>query len=630
VSTRRNAAVQDREMMIYRSGTAEIDPANFLLSRDGRNIPVEPLVFDLIVYLLENRNRVLTRQELLDNLWAGRIVADTSLSNHIKSARQALGDDGQRQAVIKTIHGRGYKFVGPVDEIASGLLTEETEPAQVGLSDRRSPGLALKIALVLFLAALLAIVAGGRNLIFPADEAIESLAVLPLKDLSDDPAQKYFVEGMQDALITRLSRTTELRVISKTSTLRYENSSKSVPEISRELSVDAVIEGSVLRDGDRIRITAQLVSGAEDEHLWAGSYDRDLSDALTLINEISLAIAEEVEATVSQQDIQETEQQRLVELEVHELVLQGQHYFDRYMFDESLACYRQAVELSPAFAPAYAGLAGSYVVRQFFEWTPDAAIIPEARAAALKAISLDRNSAGGYASLGFIQLYFDWDWDVAGKSLSRALDLMPNDARTRHAYADYLMVMGDLEGSLEQVEIGLLYDPFSPMASRVVSFHRILAGQFDEVIDNARSIVATQPELLASQTDYEEALWLTGRYEEAFEACRARWGKDRDLLEALEKGYAESRYRGAMYSLADALASRSPEYLDFVTVAKLYARAGASEQAIRLLEKAYLYRQPQLLHVKAMPIFKELHDHPEFQDLLQRIGFPEAARPGDH
>ena len=612
--------------MIYRVGSAEIDPANFLLTRDGENIPVEPLVFDLIVYLLEHRGRVLTRQELLDNLWAGRIVSDTSLSNHIKSARQALGDDGQRQAVIKTIHGRGYRFVATVEEIPGQAAGEQAHTAQVDRHDGQARGSGKILILILAAATLLAIVAGGRNVLFPADEAIESLAVLPLKDLSDDPSQKYFVEGMQDALITRLSRTTELRVISKTSTLRYENSGKSTPEISRELNVDAVIEGSVLRDGNRVRITAQLISGSEDEHLWARSYDRNLSDVLTLINEISLAIAEEVEATVSQQDIEEGAQQRLVELKVHELVLQGQHYFDRYMFDESLDYYQQAVELNPTFAPAYAGVAGSYVVKQFFEWTPDAEFASAARTAALKAISLDNNSAGGYASLGFIQLYFDWDWELAGKNLSRALELMPNDARTRHAYADYLMVMGDLEGSLEQVEIGLLYDPFSPMANRVVSFHRVLARRYEEVIEDTRNVLSTRPDALAGLADYEEALWLTGRNDEAFAAFKARWGKDEALLQAIETGYSESSYTGAIHSLADALGDRGTGQRDFVTIAKLYVRARAPDEALRWLEEAYRYRQPQLVHVKAMPVFEGLHDDPRFQDLLQRIGFPEAAR----
>ena len=191
--------------MVYRLGTLEVDPDNFLLTENGEAISVEPLVFDLIVYLIRNRDRLITRQELFDEIWPGRVVSDTSLSNHIKSARKALRDDGQAQKFIKTVHGRGYRFVGDI---------QTTEPQPVR-SDRKAAGqrLLLVTAAIVFLAVL-----AGRLLFFAPDRPIESIAVLPLTNLSNDPAQSYFVEGMQDALITRLSRITELRVISKTST----------------------------------------------------------------------------------------------------------------------------------------------------------------------------------------------------------------------------------------------------------------------------------------------------------------------------------------------------------------------------------------------------------------------------
>ena len=611
--------------MFYRLGTIEVDPANFVLTDSGKIVSVEPLVFDLIVCLIENRGRLLTRQELIDKIWGGRIVSDTSLSNHIKSARKALGDDGHTQRFIKTIHGRGYRFVGEIEEVASQGGTEKTAATSHRRSERRMHE-SLRKRFVMVAAALVLLVAiGSRIAFFGPDEAIESIAVLPLQNLSNDPAQKYFVEGMQDALISRLSRITGLRVISKTSTLRYESTDKSIPQIARELNVDALVEGSVLRDANRIRITAQLIRGAEDEHLWSNSYDRDLDHVLTLINEISLAIADEIEVAVKQQEMEERTQSDSVNLKVHELVLQGDHYFDRFMFDESLRRYQQAVELDAEFAPAYAGVAGSYLLKGFFRPTASSDFIPKAREAALKAISLDSNSAEGYSSLGFIQLYFDWDWELAKKNLLRALELSPNDARTRHAYADYLMVMGDLEGSLNQVEIGHLYDPLSPMAGGVVDFHRLLTRQYDEVIEEGRKAVATKPDVVVDLPYYREALWLKGMYEEAFAACKDTWGRDEELLHALNKGYSESGYTGAIHSLANALAGRDPEFTNYVTLAKLYARAGEPRPALESLEKAYQHRQPQILHIKAMPVFDELHSNPEFQDLLHRIGFPEAS-----
>jgi len=457
------------------------------------------------------------------------------------------------------------------------------------------------------------------------DEAIESIAVLPLQNLSNDPDQEYFVEGMQDALITHLSRMTGLRVISKTSTFRYETTDKSIPEIARELNVDALIEGSVLRDANRVRITAKLIRGTEDEHLWANSYDRDLDNIFALINEISIAIADEIKVTVKQQDIEEWAQSSYANLKVHELVLQGNHYLDRFKLDQSLRYYQQAIDLDSEFAPAHAGVAASYVLMVFSDLIASSELIPKAREAALKAISLDRNFAGGYATLGFIQLYFDWDWDGAKTSLSRALELRPNDANVRHAYADYLMVMGDLKASVNQVEIGRLYDPLSPMANTVVGFHRVLARQYDEVIEEAQKAIAQEPELVVSLSYYHEALWLKGMYEQAFAAYKRTWGRDEDLLRAMNMGFSESGYTGAIHSLANALAGRDPEFRDYVTLASLYARAGEQEQALESLENAYQHRQPQILHIRAMPVFDELSSTPAFQDLLHRIGFPEAS-----
>jgi len=457
------------------------------------------------------------------------------------------------------------------------------------------------------------------------DEAIESIAVLPLQNLSNDPDQEYFVEGMQDALITHLSRMTGLRVISKTSTFRYETTDKSIPEIARELNVDALIEGSVLRDANRVRITAKLIRGTEDEHLWANSYDRDLDNIFALINEISIAIADEIEVTVKHQDIEEWAQSSYANLKVHELVLQGNHYLDRFKLDQSLRYYQQAIDLDSEFAPAHAGVAASYVLTAFRDLNAGSELILEAREAALKAISLDRNFAGGYATLGFIQLYFDWDWEGAKTSLSWALELRPNDANVRHAYADYLMVMGDLKASVNQVEIGRLYDPLSPMANTVVGFHRVLARQYDEVIEEAQKAIAEEPDLVVSFPYYHEALWLKGMYEQAFAAYKRTWGRDEDLLRAMNMGFSESGYTGAIHSLANALAGRDSEYKNFVTLASLYARAGEQELALESLENAYQHRQPQILHIRAMPVFDELSTTPAFRDLLHRIGFPEAS-----
>lgn len=309
-------------------------------------------------------------------------------------------------------------------------------------------------------------------------------------------------------------------------------------------------------------------------------------------------------------------------MEVHELVLKGDYYMERFMFEQSLQHYQQAAAMDPDFAPAHAGIAGSYLLMEMFGRMPEQDFIPRARDAALRALAIDADSPGGYSSLGFIQLYFDRDWDAARGNLLRALELSPGDARIRHAYADYLMVMGDIDESLRQVEIGLLYDPLSPMAASVVSFHRVLARQYDAVIEEGRRVLASDAASIVHRSAYREALWLTGEYEEALAAYKQSWGRDAELLQALESGFEASGYQGAIRSLADALAARVPAFDDYVTLAKLYARAGQPESALSWLEKAVQQRQPQILHVKAMPVFDDLQSDPRFKRLLQRIGFP--------
>ncbi|MDJ0911498.1 MAG: hypothetical protein QNI99_20100, partial [Woeseiaceae bacterium] len=370
-----------------------------------------------------------------------------------------------------------------------------------------------------------------------------------------------------------------------------------------------------------------LIRGAEDEHMWADSYDRDLNQVLALISEISMAIADEIEVTVKQREAEARTEESLVDFAVHEQVLQGDHFFHRFNFEESLRHYQQAVDMDEDYAPAHAGVAASYLVSGFFGSMPGSECIPKAREGALKAISLDNNSAAGYSTLGFIQLYYDWDWDLAKTNLLRALELAPNDAGARHAYADYLMVMGDLQGSLKQVEIGYLYDPFSPMARVVLDGHRLFARQYDKVIEEARKDIAQYPDSAADLVMYREALWHKGLYEEALAAYRKTWGEDEELLAAIDTGFSASGYTGAVGSLARALAERDAEFRDYVTIAELYAMAGEPRAAMESLEKAYALRQPRILHIRVQPGFDELRSDPAFQDLLDRIGFPDVA-PG--
>jgi len=467
---------------------------------------------------------------------------------------------------------------------------------------------------------------GVLYVMLPCNHRIQSIAVLPLENLSGDPKQKYLVEGMQDALITQLSQIHHLRVISKTSTLQFTGTGKSIPEIVKLLNVDALLEGSVLLDQNQIRITAQLIDGATDSNIWADSYDRELKQVLPLISEIARAIVHEIQVTVSDQELEQMKSVRSADIRVHELVFKGRYYFDRFQFRKSLEAYQQAAELDPEFAPAYAGMAMSMMIMGFFGWEPVSEMIPRARETVLKSLKLDDSCSIGIGTLGYIQLYYDRDWESSRKNLIRALQLSPNDALMRHTYADYLLVMGDVEASLKQVRIGHLYDPLSPIANMALKYHLFLTpGHEEEVMELCKKSLESDADDVFARQIIRDLLWQKGRYEESLSEFRKSWGKDKIFLNAIEQGYQRSGPQGAILSLAESVAERVPEYNDYLALAQLYVQAGDHESALYWLEHAYTNRQFELLHLKACPIFQELHSDPRFQDLLRRIGFPEDS-----
>ena len=469
---------------------------------------------------------------------------------------------------------------------------------------------------------LIMIIIYGLMFFIHHDHAIDSIAVLPMENLSGNPDQIYFVEGLQDALITQLSRISALRVISKTSTMQFAETEKTIPEIARELNVDALLEGSVLRDRDRVRISAQLIRGSSDEHLWAQSYDRDLDDLLMLIREIAKTIADQIEIAIHPDEWQRLDYTILADMQVHELVFEGRYYFDRMQFRKSLSAYERAADLAPDFAPAHAGMGMACMIMGFFGQEPMSLMIPRARTSVLKALSLDDQNAEAYGTLGYIQLYHDWDWPAARSNLLKALELSPNDAMMRHTYADYLLVMGDVEGSLKQVQIGHLYDPLSPIANMVLRYHLFMTPGHDEILEECKEALNRNANDESARAIYRDLLWYKGMYEEAMIQYRLSWGKDEEFLQALERGYDRHGPTGAIRALAQTVAQRVPDYTDYYSIAQLYAQAGVQDTALVWLEQAYENRQFQLLHVKAWPLFRVLHPNPGFQNLLNRIGFP--------
>ena len=482
-------------------------------------------------------------------------------------------------------------------------------------------GLAL-VAVVAVLAGLN--VAGLRDRLFPrwaAPPHIDSIAVLPLENLSHDPNQEYFADGMTEELITNLGKISALRVISRTSVMRYKGTKKPLPEIARELNVDAVVEGAVLRSGNRVRITAQLIQANPEKHLWADSYERDPRDILALQSEVARAITDEIKIKVSPQEQARLARARQVNPQAHELYLKGQYYNNRRDPEKASDYFKAAINADPTYAPPYAGLAAVYSYLGRFEVLPASEAFSKARAAAEKALELDETLGEAHAALGFTLLSFDWDWTAAEREYKRALELSPSVAPIRSSYGQFLVRMGRHQEAIREARRGVELDPVSP--ERYVDLGWIYweSRQYDQALEQYRKTLELDPTQNVSFY-FAVAFREKGMYQEAIAEflqmpdnpvkfgqggnAYARAGRVREAREAIRKlkERAKIDFRGTCM------------------VALVYAGLGEKDQAFEWLEKAYLVRDRGMTFLKIDPGLDPLRSDSRFQDLLRRMNFP--------
>jgi eukaryotic-like serine/threonine-protein kinase len=461
---------------------------------------------------------------------------------------------------------------------------------------------------------------------------IRSLAVLPFDNLMRDDSQDYVVDGLHEEVITELARLGVVRVTSRSSVLRYRGQRGSLKDVARELEVDALIEGSVLLVGNRVRIGAQLILGRADQHIWAESYERDRQDVLVLLSDVSNAIAAEVRSHLGlpEANAAVTPTEPRVRPDAYDAYLRGRRALVQITRTPDLAAAREgfqrAVELDPAFGRAWSSLAMVDLIRGLFEQAPAADVLPDARTAALRALSLDERDGRAHGVLGTVELYFDWSFDSARARLERAVALDPNDFAVRHALADYYMVTGRLADSLDQVRAGRLAEPEAPLAHIVVAMHTAATGRYEDAIAEARQAIELFPDVPLLRGVLGDLFWHQGRYTEALAEYQRQFGDRHEVPKLLAGALKAGDAEGAARSHADWLAARPASGAGhMVSVANLFARARENEMALVWLEKAYAVRAPQLLHVMAWPDYESLRGDPRFVDLLRRIGIPQAA-----
>ncbi|MEN8007890.1 MAG: protein kinase [Candidatus Krumholzibacteriota bacterium] len=461
---------------------------------------------------------------------------------------------------------------------------------------------------------------------------IQSLAVMPFSNMMGDAEQDFFVEGMHEALITELSKIGKLRVISRTSAMFYRETDKSIPRIARELDVDAVVEGSVLRVGDRVRITAQLIRGATDEHLWAEDYDRDLQDILNLLSEVARSIAGEINIALTPRQQELLTIERTVDPDVYEMLLRGLHHLHKFTEKDALEArrwFQKAIAADPDFAPAHTSLSGFYLVYSIVGNEPSGEILPLARKAALRAQELDPELGTTHTVLGFVEMYSNWDWAAAEREFKLALERDPNDGDALHGLSNILTIQGHFDEAVELVLRARKYDPYSYLRNLPVWVNLVIARRYSEAITEVHQWRGFSGSEAAGWWWLFNVYFAQGRYEEAMTELRhSSTGRDPESRVDLEKAYAEAGIKAAILVCAERLAARSnSEYLDPLSVSKYFAMAGDSDRAFVWLEKAYEERAPAF-HLLTEPALDPVRPDPRFRALVKRVGIPESGWEG--
>jgi TolB-like protein/DNA-binding winged helix-turn-helix (wHTH) protein/Tfp pilus assembly protein PilF len=466
--------------VIFRFDRFQADDTAFRLIADGIPVSLEPKALRLLLYLIQNRGRLVRKQEILDAVWADTAVTESALTRSVGLLRKTLDDDSREPRFIETVPTAGYRFIAHVDTTANDEPTTVQSLTPPTPSPRaqtfHTPRSHFRLATILV--ACLAVVATVWLLASRHQSApIRSLAVLPLVNLSGDPSQEYFADGMTDELITELARIPNLRVVSRTSVMADKGSRRSLPDIARQLDVDAIVEGSIVRSGDRIRITAQLIDARTDRHLWAQSFEGPASDVLSLQDSVAQQIAAQARLVLVPPSPRAP-----VNPAAHDTYLRGRYFFNKQDLPHSLESFQQAIALDPTYASAYAGYASALDAASTFGMGTPEQLMPKALAAAQSAIQLDPQNGEAYTALGSVQTIYEWDWTAAEQNLTRGISLNPNDSIAEFKYAVYLDAAGRPQDAVTHMRRALQLDPLSFVVNRRLGATLYLARQYDAAL----------------------------------------------------------------------------------------------------------------------------------------------------
>lgn len=565
-----------------RFGEFEVDVRAGELRKGDIKLKLQRQPFQILEIFLERVGEVVSREELRQRIWPADTFVDfdQGLSNAIKRLREALSDSAEKPRFIETIPRRGYRFIGNVC----------SRPA-------------------------------GR---------IESIAVLPLENLSGDPEQEYFADGMTEALITNLAKISALQVISRTSAMHYKGVHRPLREIARELHVDGVVEGTVMRSGQRIRISVQLINAHADTHIWAETYDRDLRGVLELQSEVARTIASEIKIQLTPEEQEQLDRIHQVVPGAYEAYLKGRYYWNWRTvtgIKKAAEFFEEAIRLDSHYAGGYSGLADAYVILGYWGFAPPDECAGKAKLVALKALEIDETLAEPHASLAFATVHYDQDFEAAEQEYRRSIQLNPRYATAHQWYGLHLAMMGRGAAAVAELKQALQIDPVSPIIHVALAAVHVWARQWDLAIEESQRA-------LDLDADFLQGLWMLGW-------AHILKGMNKLGISELERG-SELSGGAALFRFALAYAYAvvgkkqeahrirrqleelsAHRYVMPYWIATIYAALDEKDEALHWLESAYRERAPWIVFLKVQPWLDNLVPDPRFQSLLRRMNFPQ-------
>ncbi len=581
----------------------------------------------ILAVLLRTPGEVVTSDELRKELWPADTFVDFEhgIRNAVARLRAVLGDNADKPRYVETLPRRGYRFIGAVDSAVEPPAPAAQEGAAARGRNHWQAAPAALICLVV-LAGVAAWLVHGRA----TGSQIQSLAVLPLENLSGDPAQDYFADGITDELITALAKINSVKVISRTSVMQYKGvHNKSVPQIAAELGVDAVVEGTLMRAGERIRVTAQMIEAKTDRHLWADRYDRNARDVLLVENEIARAIAKQLRGKLNRQE-QERFSANAVDPAAHAAYLQGRYLWTRRTpgaLQEAVRYFTEAIEKDPGFAEAYAGRADTYTVMGSWamEAIPPQEALEKGRADAERALQLDGTSVEAHTARAAILHVYEWDWAAAEAEFKQAIELSPSYAIARHWYGQCLCDMGRVEECLAETERSHALDPANLVAAADVGFRRYGARRYAEAIAPIRKVLEFNPDFVFGHRYLGQVYEASRMYPEAMaemrKAVELSGGAPTDIA-ALGHAYAVSGQRNEARKAQEALEQLAKRrFVSAYERALICAGLGENDEALQWLKRAFEERSSWMVKLKIDPRLDPLRGDARFVDLMRRVGF---------